>query len=334
MTTVHLTNRFLRASSLALITATTSFSLAAFTAVIAPAAHAAAPMVKTSAPGYYRVMLGDFEVTALSDGTVQLPVDKLLTNSSPEKIAKGLSKFHQKSPLDTSVNGYLINTGTKLVLIDTGAAGLFGPTLGKLASNLKASGYQPEQVDEIYITHMHPDHVGGLVDGDKLVFPNAVVRADKHDADFWLSQANLDKAPTESKGFFQGAMASLNPYVKADKFKAFEGNTDLVPGIKAIASHGHTAGHSIYLVESKGQKLMLWGDLMHVAAVQFDHPEVTIQFDSDSKSAAAERKKAYADAAKQGYMVGASHLSFPGLGYVRNEGKAYAWTPLNYAPAQ
>ncbi|MCU6434273.1 MBL fold metallo-hydrolase [Undibacterium sp. Jales W-56] len=315
----------MRASSLALIAATTSFAFIG-------AAHAAAPMVKTPAPGYYRVMLGDFEVTALSDGTVQLPVDKLLTNTTPENIAKGLNKFHQKSPLETSVNGYLINTGTKLVLIDTGAAGLFGPTLGKLAGNLKASGYQPEQVDEIYITHMHPDHVGGLVDGDKLAFPNAIVRADKKDADFWLSQANLDKAPADSKGFFQGAMASLNPYVKADKFKAFEGNTELVPGIKAIASHGHTAGHSIYLVESKGQKLMLWGDLMHVAAVQFDHPEITIQFDTDSKSAAAERKKAYADAAKQGYLVGAAHLSFPGLGYLRSEGKAYAWTPLNYVP--
>lgn len=322
------TARILRASTLALMTAT-----AAFTLVATSTANAAAPMVKTSAPGYYRVMLGDFEVTALSDGTVALPVDKLLTNTTADKTNKALAKVHQHSPLDTSVNGYLINTGSKLILIDTGAAGLFGPTLGKLANNLKASGYLPEQVDEIYITHMHPDHVGGLMNGDKLAFPNAVVRADKHDADFWLSQANLDKAPADSKGFFQGAMASLNPYVKADKFKSFDGNTDLAPGIKAIASYGHTAGHTAYLVESKGQKLMLWGDLMHVAAVQFDSPAVTIGFDSDSKSAAAERKKAYADAAKQGYMVAAAHLSFPGMGYVRTEGKAYAWVPLNYAPA-
>lgn len=295
-------------------------------------AYAAAPMVKTAAPGYYRTMLGDFEVTAISDGTVQLPVDKLLTNTTPAKVNKALGKLHQHSPLDTSVNTYLINTGSKLILIDTGAGALFGPTLGKMQANLKAAGYQPEQVDEIYITHMHPDHVGGLMNGDKMAFPNAVVRADQHDVDFWLSQANLDKAPQESKGYFQGAMASLNPYVKAGQFKSFDSATELVPGIKAIPAHGHTAGHSTYKIESKGQTLVLWGDLMHVAAVQFENPSVTIQFDSDSKAAAVERKKSYADAAQQSYLVGAAHLAFPGLGYVRKEGKAYAWAPLNYAP--
>ena len=181
--------------------------------------HASAPMVKKSAPGYYRIMLGDFEITALSDGTVPLPVDKLLTNTTPEKVTKALTKYYLKSPLETSVNTYLINTGTKLVMVDTGAAGLFGPTLGNLLTNLKASGYEPEQIDEIYITHMHGDHVGGLMAGDKIAFPNAVVRGDQHDADFWLSEANMNKAAAGDKGGFQGAMASVNPYVKAGKYK-------------------------------------------------------------------------------------------------------------------
>ena len=310
-------------------------ALAATTAIAmfgSSAAEAAAPMVKTSAPGYYRMMLGDFEVTALSDGTVNLPVRDLLTNIKPAAIDKALAKSYLKNPLETSVNGYLINTGEKLVLIDTGAAGLFGPTLGNLVTNLKAAGYQPEQVDEIYITHMHADHVGGLMAGDKIVFPNATVRADQHDADFWLSQANLDKAADGDKGFFKGAMASLNPYVKAGKFKAFDGNTDLLPGIKAIITAGHTPGHSIYAVESKGQKLVLWGDLMHVASVQFENPAVTIKFDTDSKNAAVQRKKAYAEAAKQGYLVAAAHLSFPGIGHVSVNGKGYTWLPVNYTP--
>jgi glyoxylase-like metal-dependent hydrolase (beta-lactamase superfamily II) len=297
-----------------------------------PAAFAAAPMVKTSAPGFYRVMLGDFEVTALSDGTVALPMDKLMTNTTTEKTLKALERAHLKTPVETSVNAYLINTGSKLVLIDSGAGALFGPTLGKLAANIKAAGYQPEQIDEIYITHMHGDHVGGLAAAGVPQFINATVRADQHDADFWLSQANLDKAADDAKGSFKGAMASLNGYVQAGKFKAFDGDTELVPGIKAIASHGHTAGHSIYLVESKGKKLMLWGDLMHLAAVQFENPSVTIKFDSDSAAAAVQRKKAYAEAAKEGYLVGSTHLSFPGLGHVRTEGKAYAWIPLNYSP--
>jgi len=304
---------------------------AACSSLLAPIAQAAAPQVKTQAPGYYRVMLGDFEVTALSDGTVALPVDKLLTNTTPGQVDKALKRDFLKAPLDTSVNGYLINTGSKLVLIDTGAASLFGPTLGNLLANLKAAGYQPEQVDEIYITHMHADHVGGLMAGDKPAFPNAIVRADQHDADFWLSAANLERAPAEMKGFFQGAQASLNPYVTAGKFKPFDGSTELVPGIKAVAAHGHTPGHSTYLVESQGQKLVLWGDLMHVAAVQFANPSVTIQFDTDSKAAAVQRKKAYAEAAKQGYLVGSAHLSFPGLGHLRAEGKGYAFVPVNYS---
>lgn len=295
-------------------------------------AQAAAPFAKTSAPGFYRSMLGDFEVTVLSDGTVPLPVDKLLTNITPEKVGKALSKYHLQSPVVTSVNAYLINTGSKLVLIDSGAGVFFGPTLGKLQASLKASGYLPEQIDEIYITHMHTDHIGGLVDGDKAAFPNATVRIDQHDTDYWLSTANMDKAPAEARGSFEKAIAILKPYVQAGKLKAFEGDTELVPGIRAVASHGHTPGHSIYKVESKGQTLVLWGDLMHVAAVQFEDPSVTIQFDSDSKAAYAQRQKAYADAAQHGYLIGAAHLSFPALGYVHKEGKGYAWMPLNYAP--
>ena len=306
-------------------------SLAIVLALGAATAQAGAPMVKTSAPGYYRMMLGDFEITALSDGTVDLPVDKLLTNTQPGKVTTALNQSFLKAPVETSVNAYLINTGNQLVLVDAGAAGLFGPTLGKLIGNLKAAGYQPEQVDAVIITHMHPDHVGGLMAGEQRAFPNATVHADQHDADFWLSQAQMEKAPADAKGFFQGAMASLNPYSSAGKFKPFNGNTELVPGIKAQASPGHTPGHSTYLVESKGQKLVLWGDLMHVAAVQFANPAVTIAFDTDSKAAAAQRQKAYADAAKNGYWVAASHLSFPGIGHLRREGKGYRFVPANYS---
>lgn len=324
-----ISSRFLR-SGMSLAAALLIGGSAGFAVLHSSAALAAAPLSKVTAPGFYRTTLGYFEITALSDGTVQLPMEKLLTNTTPGKVNKAFEKYHISTPVDTSVNGYLINTGNKLVLIDAGAGKLFGPTLGKLVTSLKASGYTPDQIDEIYITHMHADHVGGLTDENGVVFPNAVVRADVHDADFWLSEENLNKAADGDKGFFQGAMISLLPYIKAGKFKPFNGDTNLMPGIKAVSSYGHTPGHTIYEIESAGQKLMLWGDLMHVAAVQFDNPAVTIQFDSDSKNAAIQRKKAYADAAKQGYMVGAAHISFPGLGYVRPEGKAYAWTPLNY----
>ena len=297
----------------------------------AASAHAAAPMVKTQAPGYYRMMLGDFEVTALSDGTVTLPVNQLLTNTTKPRVDRALARSGLASPLETSVNGYLINTGDKLVLVDAGAAGLFGPTLGKLIDNLKAAGYQPEQVDEIYLTHLHPDHVGGLARNGAMAFPNSIVRADRADADFWLSETNLANAKKDDKPFFEGARASLQPYVDAQRFRPFEGRTPMAAGITALPRHGHTAGHNTYLVESRGQKLMLWGDLLHVAAVQFDQPAVTIAFDTSNRAAAVQRKRAFADAASNGYLAGGAHLSFPGIGRVRSSGRGYIWLPVNYA---
>ncbi len=309
---------------------TTAALFGAFGAALAPvSASAAAPMVKTQAPGYYRMMLGDFEITALGDGTVTLPVDKLLKEPAA-KTGAALKKSFLSAPLETSVNAYLVNTGTKLVLIDAGAGALFGPTLGKLIANLQAAGYKPEQIDDIFITHMHPDHVGGLAANGVIAFPNATLHADKRDSDFWLSQANLDQAPADSKGFFQGAMASMNPYVRAGKYQPFEANAELVPGVTSLSSYGHTAGHTSYMVESKGQKLLVVGDLIHVGAVQFDNPAVTIGFDSDAKAAAVSRSKVFAQAAREGALVAAAHLQFPGIGHLRAAGKAWQWVPVNY----
>lgn len=299
-------------------------------ALAAAGVQAAAPQVKTQAPGYYRLMLGDFEITALSDGTIDLPVDKLMDKAKPGTVVKALQKNYLKPPVETSINGYLINTGTKLVLIDTGANGAFGPTTGKLLANLKAAGYQPEQVDEVYITHLHPDHAMGLVQDGKAVFPNAVVRLDQHDADFWLNADNAAKDPAH-KDFFGAAATALKPYQDAGKLKPFSGETELIPGIRTHAAYGHTPGHTVYMVESQGQKLAVWGDLMHVASVQFPDPSVTISFDTDSKQATPQRQKAYADAAKNGYWVAIAHVSFPGLGHVAADGKGYRWVPANYS---
>jgi glyoxylase-like metal-dependent hydrolase (beta-lactamase superfamily II) len=299
-------------------------------ALFATPSFAAAPMVKTPAPGYFRMMLGDFEVTAISDGTVDLPVNTLLKGIKPAAVDKALAKSWLTSPLETSVNGYLINTGGKLILIDAGAGGLFGPTLGKFLANLKASGYQPEQIDEVYLTHLHADHVGGLTVDGKAIFPNATVRAQKSESDFWLSKANLEQADAASKGFFENAMSSMQPYVEAGKYLPFDGNMELAPGIMTHAANGHTPGHVTYAIESRGQKLVLVGDLIHVAAVQLEQPAVTIDFDSDAKRARAERKLAFDAAAKGGYLLGASHLQFPGLGHLRAAGKGYQWIPVNY----
>jgi glyoxylase-like metal-dependent hydrolase (beta-lactamase superfamily II) len=169
-----------------------------------------------------------------------------------------------------------------------------------------------------------------VADG-KPAFPNATVRAAQQEADYWLSKANMDAAPKDRKDSFQGAMASMHPYVSAGRFKPFNGDGELVPGIRAVAAPGHTAGHTVYMVTSKGETLVLWGDLMHVAAAQFPDPAVTIAFDTDSAMAAAQRKKVFADAAAHGYWVAGAHLSFPGIGHLRPAGTGYSYVPVNYS---
>ncbi|QDL30571.1 MBL fold metallo-hydrolase [Serratia liquefaciens] len=306
------------------------YLLGAALAVMSLQTLAAAPQVKTPAPGFYRIMLGSYEVTALSDGVLRLPVDRLLLNSSPKQIETALAEHHQGLPVVTSVNAYLINTGSKLILVDTGAGSLLGDGLGKLVVNLKAAGYQPQQVDEIYLTHMHPDHLGGLTQNGKAAFPNAVVRAGQQDADFWLSESRLKQAPPKEKASFENVIAALKPYQAAGHFKTFSNDGELSPGISAFAAHGHTPGHSIYLVESQGKKLLLLGDLIHVAAVQFAHPRVAISFDKDAKAAVAQRLRVFSDSAQRSVLVGGPHLSFPGLGYLNKQGAGYDWVPLEY----
>lgn len=299
--------------------------LASFTLL----AHAAPPMAGGQAPGWFRMKLGTFEITALNDGIFKLPVDKLLQTSDASLVSRRLQAAYLSLPVETSVNAFLIHTGEKLVLVDTGHAGAGGAPTGLMLGHLRASGYTPEQVDEIYITHFHGDHLNGLVDKDgKAVFPNATVRADQRESGFWLGDPS--KAPEGARGGMSNAQRVMKPYLDAGRFKPFDGATELVKGVRAMPTYGHTPGHTVYAVESGTEKLLIWGDLMHVASVQFKNPEVTIQFDSDPKSAAPQRIAQYQEAAKAGYYVAVAHVSFPGIGRLRADGSGYEWLPVNY----
>ncbi|MDQ2780839.1 MAG: MBL fold metallo-hydrolase [Pseudomonadota bacterium] len=295
------------------------------------AGHAAAPLQKIQAPGYYRMMIGNYELTALSDGTVELPMEKLLSGIKIEQLRAILARNYRRPPVETSVNGFLLNTGSKLVLIDAGAGNLFGPTLGNLVKNLKASGYQPEQVDEVWLTHMHPDHIGGITTPDgKMVFPNAIIRADKGEGDYWLSSEKLNTAKPDEKAFFKGAISSLKPYIEAGKYMPFDGETELLPGVRSLRAPGHTPGHTLYQIENSDYKLVVCGDLIHVAAVQFPLPAVTISFDTDPRRAASERQKFITEAANRGFFLALAHVQFPGIGQVKAAGVGFEWVPANY----
>jgi glyoxylase-like metal-dependent hydrolase (beta-lactamase superfamily II) len=282
-------------------------------------------------PGYYRLQVGDIQVTALSDGTVPLDMDKLLSNTQPGEVKKLLSLNFMPTTVETSVNAYLVKTGDKLILVDAGAAGNFGPTAGQLIKSLANAGYSPNQIDAVLITHVHVDHVSGLVDGEKLVFPNATIYISKPEADFWFGAKSKANMPEQLKGSYKIAGASVGPYMKAGKVKTFDYGGELFPGILPLARPGHTPGHTFYMLSSKGEKLLFWGDIIHSAAIQFTDPSVTIGFDIDSKAAAATRKQAFAKAAKEGYWIASDHISFPGIGHVRTEGSKYIWVPANYS---
>jgi len=277
------------------------------------------------------MQVGDIQVTALSDGTVPLDLAKLLSNTQPGEVEKLLSFNYLPTTVEESVNAYLVKTGDQLILVDAGTAGNFGPTLGQLTKSLAKAGYTPDQIDAVLITHAHVDHVGGLMDGDKMVFPNATIYISKPEAEFWFGEKSKGNIPESLKGFYQYANASVGPYLKAGKVKTFDYGHELFPGIMPLARPGHTPGHTFYQLTSKGEKLVFWGDVIHSAAIQFADPSVTIDYDVDTKVAAATRKQALADAAKGGYWIASDHISFPGIGHVRADGSKYDWVPANYS---
>ncbi len=308
--------------------------LSAATLLAGGPALAAAPIQAAQAPGFYRMALGDFVVTALYDGYVDLD-PSILSGASAQDIQTLLAAmFVPVDPgVQTAVNGYVVQNGKQVVLVDTGAGPCLGPTAGGLAGNLRAAGFQPEQVDAVLLTHLHPDHACGLLTPEgAALFPNADVYAARAEADFWLSTTVAAQAPADVQPMFKMSRDAAAPYQAAGKFLTYQPDDTLLPGVQAVPTHGHTPGHTSYLFTSGKQRLLVWGDIVHSHAVQFARPEVAIEFDVDSVQAIASRKKVFADTARDGMWVAGAHLPFPGLGHVRADGQGYAWVPAEYAP--
>ena len=305
--------------------------LVAFALALAATASLHAADARPESPGWYSTKIGRFTVTALWDGTLEMPVDEVFARPGPAQLKALRERAYLPATMPLSVNAFVVDTGPRIVMIDTGtgASRMFGDGLGKVQANLRAAGYTPEQIDEIYITHMHTDHIGGLTVDGRAVFPKAMVRADVREADHYLSRAKL-AAAGEAKGDFESAIAMLEPYVSSGRFRPFDGGGELVAGVRALPAPGHTPGHTVYVVESEGEKLVLWGDLMHVAAVQFPLPAATVSFDAVPAQAAASRARVYREAAREGAWIAAAHIGFPGIGKIRaNAGGSYTWVPIS-----
>jgi glyoxylase-like metal-dependent hydrolase (beta-lactamase superfamily II) len=309
-----------------------SFGAIALGGVLARALPAAAkaPFAGAQAPGVYRLKVGSFEVTVLSDGWI--PLEAKLFTGNAEGAGKSLeASFLPKDNIPTSVNEWLVNTGDKLILVDTGTSNVFAPTLGRMAKNLAAADIDPAAVDMVVLTHLHPDHAAGLLTTDKkIAFANATVHVAEAEYAFWTSAELYAKAPDEFKPFFDLARNSIKPYVDAGKVEQFKDGAEFAPGITAAAAPGHTMGHSMVRLSSGASQLLLWGDIVHNAALQFAEPERAITYDTDRALAIATRKRVFDMTAADRLLIAGAHLPFPGIGHVTRAASGYAYVPVEW----
>ncbi|MCL7715063.1 MBL fold metallo-hydrolase [Stenotrophomonas mori] len=289
----------------------------------------------TQVPGVYHQRIGDLQVTALFDGTVALGRQELV-GIDPGAVVRLLDQRYVPEDgkgLQTAVNAYLVQRGTHLMLVDAGTAQCFGPGLGQVLGNLRAAGYDPAEVDDVLLTHAHPDHLCGVLDADgRPAFAKATVWLSQADADYWLDPDNEARAPRALRFAFPLARAAVAPYQAAGRLRRFAPGTPLPAGVTAVDTHGHTPGHVSWRIDGGSGQLLVWGDIVHFHAVQFARPEASYEADSDRPAAIASRRRIMAEAAARGSWVAGAHLPFPGLGHVRSEGDGFAWVPGEFSP--
>ncbi len=268
-------------------------------------------------------------MTVLSDGNAPRRMDQIL--SKPDIALAEYEADHEALPINLSINAYLVNTGSHLVLIDTGAGELLGARSGLLITNLRASGYQPEQIDTILLTHIHADHSGGLSVARLRQFPNAMVHVDVRDLEYFVTGKDNPAQSESLRKTIQQSRATVGPYLEAKRILLIKQDSEILPGITAHSQPGHTPGHTAYLVEDQGHQIFFWGDIIHSAEVQFAHFEVTVQYDVDPHQAVETRLRQFEFAAQSGLLVASDHISFPGLGHIRKAGSEYRWAPIPYS---
>lgn len=296
-------------------------------------ARAAAPIAKTQAPSVYRYTLGEYQLTAVYDGVWYVPIDdKFIRNASADEVNAALATAYLKpNVLPISFTALLVNTGPKLVLIDTGTAGQIADTAGGLLDNLAAAGVRPDQVDTILISHFHPDHIDGIKtkDGDK-VFPKAEIFVPEPEWTFWMDDAQQARASGAVLGYFRNARRIFRDI--AGEVQRFTPGKEVAPGIVSIAAFGHTPGHCAFAVHSGGQSLLAMSDTVRNPYLFARHPDWQPLFDMDGPMAVKARRRMLDQAAADRMLVEAYHFPFPACGHIARTAGGYELVPVEWAP--
>ena len=294
-------------------------------------ALAAAPKLGTQAPGFFRFNVGDFEITALHDGSVAGEIDdKRIPNVKFDDVVKHMESQHiPVKPFVNQFNTMVVNTGAKLVLIDAGFANNGAPTTGKLAANLAAAGIDPKTIDTVLVSHFHPDHINGLRSKEgELVYGGAEHVVPAGDFAHYMSEEKMNAAPEAARGAFKTAQRVFSPNAK--DLRQAEWGKEWAPGITAIQSDGHTPGHTSFVVSSGSKTLLVVGDACNDPRIFAKNPEWHLGFDLDKPRAVDTRKKLLDMASADRMQVTFYHAAFPATGFVSKTASGYDWYPMSY----
>jgi glyoxylase-like metal-dependent hydrolase (beta-lactamase superfamily II) len=261
-------------------------------------------------PGVYHRRIGDIVVTAISDGYLDGAYE-FMRDITPQDAERILRDAYRPAPPRISINCFVVRSGGRAALIETGSGNSMGPTLGKMPQNLAAAGIDPKSIDTIILTHMHPDHSNGLTDENGVAkFPHVELVVAERDVDHWFDDAAMAKATERQKlRFFQWAREQIAPYQKQRR----DAKGEVFPGVTAEPIPGHTPGHTAYRIESKGEQLLIWGDIVHIPDVQTRRPDVYMEPDVDPQAAIAMRKRVFDMVATDRLLAAGMHMHFPGF---------------------
>jgi glyoxylase-like metal-dependent hydrolase (beta-lactamase superfamily II) len=269
-----------------------------------------------------RIKIGDIEVAGISDGVLRTSLDLVL--GIDRKLSEQLVGGTQDGSVLIPVNNFLLKRDGRTILIDAGAGNTMQPTLGKLPENLRAAGTDPSSVTQIVLTHLHPDHANGLVDDEgKPHYPNAEIVVHATEADFWMKPAAGNEPEAVARNRAR-TVINFAPY--RDRLRLVRDGEEIF-GFTPILAPGHTPGHTCWRIAAGRDALLVWGDVVHLSAVQISHPEAALTYDLDKELAKRSRARILDMAASERMAIAGAHVAAPGFGHVKRSGASYAFEP-------